>query len=178
MAHELIVAGFGGQGIMFIGQLLAYAGMMEGKKVSWLPSYGPEMRGGTANCCVVISEDEVCSPIVTEPSSLIVMNQPSLDKFEQAVRPGGLLVLNSSLIGRKSARADLRVVEIPANRIAGELGNDKVANMVALGALIKCTGAVQVDSLRRALRKVLPPHRHELVPVNESALERGLVFAG
>lgn len=178
MVHEFIMAGFGGQGIMFIGQLLAYAGMMEGRKVSWLPSYGPEMRGGTANCCVVISDEEVCSPVVTEPTSLVVMNQPSLDRFEPAVRPGGLLVLNSSLIGRAPRRTDLRVMEVPANRIAGDLGSDRVANMVVLGALVKCTGAVRVESLRRALWKVLPPHRHDLIPVNESALERGFALAG
>lgn len=177
MTHEVIMAGFGGQGVMSMGQLLAYAGMAEGKKVSWIPSYGPEQRGGTANCSVIVSEDEIGSPIVIEPNSVIVMNQPSLDKFEDQVVPGGVLVVNSSLCPRAPRRTDLRIVSIPTTEIAMELGNAKIANIVALGALLELTGAVKPESVEAALKKVLPEHRHNLIPLNKQALEKGAEFA-
>ncbi|MEA4882171.1 MAG: 2-oxoacid:acceptor oxidoreductase family protein [Clostridia bacterium] len=173
MLEELIIAGFGGQGVMVMGQLLSYSGMFEGKNVSWIPSYGPEMRGGTANCAVVVSSEQIGSPIVTEPMSVIVMNRPSMDKFEPTLRSGGLLIYNSSLIDRTPARSDLRVVAVPANEIAIELGVDKVANMCALGAYLAATRVVAMDSVVECLKKVLPERRHNLIPLNVDALHRG-----
>lgn len=174
------MAGFGGQGVMAMGSLLAYAGMLEGHHVSWLPSYGPEMRGGTANCHVVISDDPVVCPLVTEPTAAIVLNRPSLDRFENSVRPGGLLIYNSSLIDRVPTRTDVRVVAVPANRVAEAVGSARVANMVCLGAFLALTGVVSASSVVHSLRKALPVHRHNLIPLNEAALEQGtrLVHAG
>src|SRR3954447_8197864 len=127
MLEEIIIAGFGGQGVMSMGQLIAYAGMLEGKGVSWLPSYGPEQRGGTANCAVVISDEQVGSPLVTRPSTAIVLNNPSFDKFEPLLRPGGLLIINSSLVTRVSGRSDIEIIELKAIDIATDLGNTRVA---------------------------------------------------
>jgi len=177
MIHEVIMAGFGGQGVMLIGELLAYAGMLEGKKVSWMPSYGPEMRGGTANCSVVVSDEELTSPVVTEPTAVIIMNKPSLDKFEGAVRKGGVVVVNTSLIDRKVARADVEVVEVPCNDVAAELGNSRVANMVALGAFIGATRCVSKQSVMEGLRHILPERHHHLLPLNEQAIDRGIALA-
>lgn len=176
MMEEILIAGFGGQGVMVMGTLLTYAGMLEGKKVSWLPSYGPEMRGGTANCSVVIADAAVGSPVVTEPTSLIVMNRPSLEKFESWVKPGGLLLYNSSLIDLTPSRKDLRIVAVPANAVADELGNSRVANMVALGAYLGATSVVRLESVVESLKKVIPPRRHDLIPLNRAALERGLEY--
>ncbi|PKM51833.1 MAG: 2-oxoacid:ferredoxin oxidoreductase subunit gamma [Firmicutes bacterium HGW-Firmicutes-7] len=173
MTEQVIIAGFGGQGIMSIGQMLTYAGMIEDKNVSWLPSYGPEMRGGTANCNVTVSDDMVGSPIVTEASAVLVLNKPSLDKFESFVREKGLLIVNSSLIDKKTTRNDIRTYYIPANEIAAELGNDKIANMVMLGAYIELTKVVAVDSVLEALKKVLGESKAGLIPINRQALERG-----
>ena len=149
MAEEkIIMAGFGGQGVMSMGQLLTYAGMIEEKNVSWLPSYGPEMRGGTANCAVIVSDKQVGSPIITsDATAAIVMNLPSLDKFEADVNKGGNLLVNSSLIEKKASREDLNVFYIKANEIANELGNAKVANMVMLGAYLEITKVVKVESV-------------------------------
>jgi 2-oxoglutarate ferredoxin oxidoreductase subunit gamma len=171
--HELILAGFGGQGILAMGQLLAYAGMLEDRHVSWLPSYGAEMRGGTANCTVVVSDEPVASPVSSRPSIVVAMNRPSLDRFEPLVRPGGLLVINSSLCGRQAKRKDLTSLEIAATDIADELGEGRVANMVMLGALIAVTHIVEPQSVVTSLTKVLPPRRHALIPLNEQALKRG-----
>ncbi|MDK2901620.1 Pyruvate synthase subunit PorC [Koleobacter methoxysyntrophicus] len=173
MHFEIIMAGFGGQGIMLMGQLLAYAGMLEGKEVSWLPSYGPEMRGGTANCTVIVSTDKVGSPIVSKPNVIIVMNRPSLDKFEPVVRENGLLIYNSSLIDRRPKRNDLQLIAVPANEIANELGNSKIANMVALGAFIGKTKAVNIESVIESLKKVLSPEKSDLIALNKQALEKG-----
>jgi len=173
MTEQIILAGFGGQGVMSMGQLLAYAGMLEGKNVSWLPSYGPEMRGGTANCNVIITEESVGSPIVTEATAVIAMNRPSLDKFEKSVLAGGLLLINSSLIDKKSEREDIDVYYIPANDIANEIGNSRVANMVLLGAYLEKTGIVKTQSVIESLKKVLGESKLHLIPVNEEALERG-----
>ena len=173
MTQELIIAGFGGQGVMSMGQLLAYAAMLEGKKVTFLPSYGPEMRGGTANCTVVISDEAVGSPVISDPSTLIAMNLPSLDRFELTVRPGGFIVVNSSLIERKVQRDDVTSVRVPANDIAQELGNLRVANMVALGAYLGKSKAVGFDAIIESLKKALPARRHDLIPLNRQALERG-----
>lgn len=173
MKHEIIIAGFGGQGVLLLGQMLAYAGMIEGKQVSWMPSYGPEMRGGTANCTVVLSDGEVGSPVVSHPTSLIVMNRPSLDKFEPMLRPEGLLFLNKSLIDRGAQREDINVYEVRATEIADELGSGRVANMVMLGAFTQITGVVSFETLETVLKKVLPEHRHNLIPLNLQAIERG-----
>ena len=145
MQRDVIMAGFGGQGILLIGKMLAYAGMREGMEVSWLPSYGPEMRGGTANCTVVISDKPVGSPVIRSPRAVVAMNLPSLEKFEPDVRKGGLLLINSSLINRGAQRDDLTVIEVPANEMASDLGNPRGANMVALGAYLGATDAVSMD---------------------------------
>lgn len=174
---EIILAGFGGQGVMSMGQMLAYAGMIEEKNVSWIPSYGPEMRGGTANCAVVVTSGEVGSPIVTEPDVVVAMNLPSMLKFEPILKPGGILIYNSSLIEREDGRDDITVIAVPGNEVAGELGNSRVANMVVMGALLAKTNVVTEDSIKAALRKVLPSHRHDLLDVNESAMERGAEYA-
>ncbi|RKD30007.1 2-oxoacid:acceptor oxidoreductase family protein [Thermohalobacter berrensis] len=173
MEERVVMAGFGGQGVMSMGQLLTYAGMIENKNVSWLPSYGPEMRGGTANCNVIVSDTPVGSPIVTEATGAIVMNRPSLDKFESEIVQGGNLLINSSLIDRKAEREDINVYYIPANDIAVELGNGKVANMVMLGAYLELTKAVKVESVVEALKKVFGERKAHLIPLNEKALQRG-----
>jgi 2-oxoglutarate ferredoxin oxidoreductase subunit gamma len=172
--EKVIMAGFGGQGIMSMGQLLTYAGMLEGKQVSWLPSYGPEMRGGTANCNVIVSDTLIGSPVITNNATCaIVMNLPSLTKFEQNVESGGAILVNSSLIDNKTSRDDLKAFYIPANEIALELGNAKAANMVMLGAYVGLTGAVKIESIVEALKKVFGPAKSHLVPLNEQALTRG-----
>lgn len=173
MLEEIIIAGFGGQGVMSMGQLIAYAGMLEGKGVSWLPSYGPEQRGGTANCAVVVSDEPVGSPLVTSPSTAIVLNNPSFDKFEPRVRPGGLLIVNSSLIVRNSNRKDIKVIELMATDMANDLGNARVANMILLGAFLECTKIVSVESVMESLKKVLSSDKHHLLNVNKQALQKG-----
>lgn len=173
MTEQLIIAGFGGQGIMSMGQMLTYAGMTEGKHVSWLPSYGPEMRGGTANCNVILADEMVASPIVTEATTVIVMNRPSLDKYEHSVSKDGILLINSSLIDKKSDRDDIKVYYIPANDIAHDLGNTKIANMVMLGAYLKLTHVVSNETVLDALKKVLGKAKANLVPINQEALEKG-----
>jgi len=172
MQNDVVMAGFGGQGILLIGKMLAYAGMREGKEVSWLPSYGPEMRGGTANCTVVISDRPVGSPVIQSPNAVVAMNLPSLDKFEPDVRPGGLLIINTSLINRGSTRDDLTVVNVPANEIANELGNRRGANMVALGAYLGATEAVSVDGIIEVIRETFAA-KPGVIDVNITALQRG-----
>ena len=172
--QQILVAGFGGQGIVSAGKMLAYAGMKEGKHVISLPSYGPEMRGGTANCSVIISKREIASPFISHPDTLIVMNQASLDKFSERVLKDGLIIINSTLVSvDKNIKTRAKVLEIPANRIAVELGNLKVANMIVLGAFARETGEVKLDFLKIALEKILPSRRHNLIPINVKALDRG-----
>lgn len=175
MEERIIIAGFGGQGVMAIGQLLTYAGMIEDKNVSWLPSYGPEMRGGTANCGVIISSDDVGSPVVVESTTAIVMNRPSLDKFEPLVVKDGLLIYNSSLVDIPPERTDINIIPVPANEIANELGNSRIANMVALGAFIGATNAVSIDSIIESLNKILSADKN-LISLNKKALEKGRVL--
>jgi 2-oxoglutarate ferredoxin oxidoreductase subunit gamma len=172
MQNDVVMAGFGGQGILLIGKMLAYAGMREGKEVSWLPSYGPEMRGGTANCTVVISDRPVGSPVIQSPNAVVAMNLPSLDKFKPDVRSGGLLLINTSLINRGSTRDDLTVVNVPANEIANELGNRRGANMVALGAYLGATEAVSVDGIIEVIRETFAA-KPGVIDVNITALQRG-----
>jgi len=173
MEQRVIMAGFGGQGVMSMGQLLAYAGMLENKNVTWLPSYGPEMRGGTANCHVIVSDKEIAAPVISEATAAIIMNRPSLDKFENSVVPGGVIFVNSSLINRKVQRTDVEVYEIPANEIALEMGNLKVANMVMLGAFLEKTKIVDPESVLESLKKVLGESKANLIPINREALKRG-----
>jgi 2-oxoglutarate ferredoxin oxidoreductase subunit gamma len=174
MNKEMIFAGFGGQGVMLMGQILAYAGMLEGQQVSWFPAYGPEMRGGTANCSIIIGDEPVGTPIVTEPSVVVAMNLPSLDKFEPSLPVGGTLLINSSLIDRKPHRTDVKTYYVPCNDIAQELGNLKVANMVMVGAIIAASGVVNIDSVITVLAKKIFKNKPKVMPINEQAIRRGL----
>jgi 2-oxoglutarate ferredoxin oxidoreductase subunit gamma len=175
--YNLIIAGFGGQGVLVIGNLLAYAAMKEGKHVTYLPVYGVEMRGGTANCTVVISSQQIGSPVVGRPHAAIVMNLPSLIKYEPRVLPDGLLLINSSLIDVKEAsRRDIEILSIPVNEIAIDNGNPKLANMVALGAFNEKTQLVQISSLFESLEKVMDERYHHLIPSNIKAIQIGAEF--
>lgn len=177
MQTDIVISGFGGQGALFAGQLLAYAAMDEGHHVTWIPSYGPEMRGGTAHCTVIISDDEIGSPLVRHPAAVIAMNLPSLDKYEPLVAPGGVLVVNSSLVTRHPARTDIRVVEVPANALAEELGSNRLANLVLTGALLAATGALPLEAVERALAAHLPERHRSLLEANYQALRRGAALA-
>ena len=172
MQNDLIIAGFGGQGVLLIGKMLAYAGMADGKEVSWLPSYGPEMRGGTCNCTVVIADRPVGSPVVERPWVAMVMNLPSLEKYEGMVKPGGLLLVNTSLINRDARRTDVRVVKVPANEIANRLGNPRAANMVALGAYLGATRAVSLAAVEGLVRETFAG-KAKVIDSNLAALQEG-----
>ena len=174
MQTEVIIAGFGGQGVLFGGQLLAYAGLDEGKYVTWIPAYGPEMRGGTANCSVIIGDEVVGTPIVTEPKVIVAMNLPSLDKFEPMLAKDGILLVNSSLIERAAHRTDVKIWRVPCNDIAKELENPKVANMVMVGAIIAASGVVQVESVLQVLAKKIFKNKPEVMKLNEQAIRRGM----
>jgi 2-oxoglutarate ferredoxin oxidoreductase subunit gamma len=178
MTHELLAAGFGGQGVLSMGATLAYAGMIEEKEITWMPSYGPEMRGGTANCIVIVSDEKVSSPIVTTFDTVIALNQPSLDKFEKAVKPGGLLIYDSTTILNPPTRTDIQIIAIAASTEAVKMKNTKVLNMIVLGAFLERTRIVGIDSIMKALRKALPERYHNLLPLNEQALHRGMELAG
>ncbi len=171
--EEFICAGFGGQGVMFLGKLLAEAAMAEGLHVTYLPSYGAEVRGGTAHCMVVISSEEIASPVIGCPTSAIVMNQPSLSRFEERIRPGGLLVVNSSLTAERANRKDIEVVEVQATEMADSLGSVQVANMVALGCFLQKRPVVALSTVKARLEEVLPKRRHDLLRLNQEALARG-----
>lgn len=173
MQQEVIFAGFGGQGVLFAGQLLAYAGMDVGKDVTWIPSYGPEMRGGTANCTVVISDEEIGSPFVQYPTAVLAMNLPSLDKYEHLVKPDGVLVVNSSMVNREVQREDITVVSLPANDIAEESGTKRAVNMVMLGALLGNSDILSLEALEAALEAHLPERHHKFLPANKAALRSG-----
>mgnify|MGYP002520391378 CR=1 FL=1 len=173
MTNQILIAGFGGQGVLFAGKFLAYKGLLEEKQISWLPSYGPEMRGGTANCSVIISDEPVGSPIVSNPDALIAMNLPSLDKYEPAVAPGGKVFIDSTLIDRKALRDDIDAYYIPATKMAADAGIPTLANMIILGKMIKETGAVSFENLLDAMKKVVSAKRSELMDVNIKALETG-----
>lgn len=173
MNEQIIIAGFGGQGVLSMGKMLAEAGMIEGREVTWLPSYGPEMRGGTSNCSVIISDDWIGAPNITQATAVIAMNAPSLDKFESYVAPGALLFINSSIIERKAVRTDIEVHYVPANDIAEELGNSRVANMVMLGAYLAKKPIVKVDTVIDQLKEVLGAKKAHLIPLNREAIERG-----
>lgn len=175
---NVIIAGFGGQGVLFIGRLLAYAAMKERRNVTWIPSYGPEMRGGTANCTVVISDEVIGSPVITSPQDLIVMNNPSLDTFEPRLETGGLLIMNSSLITRETERKDVAVVKVPANKIAFELGSDRAANMVMLGAYIARTNVVAKETILEVLKESSGKKKMALFETNKNAFKKGMEIGG
>ncbi len=176
MQTEVIISGFGGQGTLYAGQVLAYAAMDEGKQVTWIPSYGPEMRGGTANCTVVISDEEIGSPTVKYPKAVLALNLPSLDKYEQMIAPGGCLVVNESMVNRKPERTDIRVVMLPANEIAREIGNERATNMVMLGALLANMDILPIEALEKALRNHTAQRLQKFVEMNIQALRRGAEY--
>ena len=169
--HKIIIAGFGGQGVLLIGQMIAYAGVLEGKEVTWMPSYGPEMRGGTANCTVVVSDKPIAAPLVTEATTVVAMNAPSLDKFESYVVPEGHLFINSSLIAQDASRSDVNVHKVDVNGLAKSLQNDKVANMVMLGAIVRATGVVSQESIEKVMEKIFTGKKAALIGLNTKAFE-------
>ena len=173
MTTQMLIAGFGGQGVLFAGKFLAYKALLEDKQLSWLPSYGPEMRGGTANCSVVVSDEPVASPVVTVATGLVVLNRPSLEKFEKTLLPGGHLFINSSIIDVKSTRDDIHVHYIPVNEVAEKIGNPKVGNMVMLGAFVEATKCVSMDSTINAMKAELGERKAKFFPLNEEALKAG-----
>ncbi len=172
--ERFVMAGFGGQGIMSLGMMITYAGMIENKEVSWLPSYGPEMRGGTANCNVIVSDQPVGSPLITTNATCaVVMNLPSFQKFESSVQPGGKLLINSSLIDQKSERKDIEVYYVPCNELANELGNPRVANMIMLGAILELVKPVKEESIYEAFIEVFGENKAHLLPINKEAIKKG-----
>lgn len=176
MHHEIVISGFGGQGILFAGQLLAYAAMEEGRHVTWIPSYGPEMRGGTAHCIVIVSDEEIGSPLVKHPTAALVLNPPSLEKYAPLVKPNGVLILDSTLIETRSARSDIQEIAVPAKEIADELGAPQIANVVMLGALLAATHVVALETMDKVLEEhVSAKHRH-MLQANKMALRRGAEF--
>jgi len=176
MIEEIIIAGFGGQGVILSGTLLAYTGMIEGKQVSHIPSYGVEMRGGTANCAVIISDREIASPLVPHPTSLIVLNKPSLDKFENLVAPGGSIFVNESLIDRKVEREDVKAYYIPANNIAEEAGSGRASNMVMVGAWIAVTGMLATENVKGSLGRVVSKRNIKYNDINRKAIDSGYEY--
>ena len=173
MTTQILLSGFGGQGILFTGKFLAYKGLLTDKNVSWLPSYGPEMRGGTASCSVIISDEEVGSPIISEPDVLIAMNLPSFEKFEPTVRPGGIVIADSSLIETKSSRTDIDVHYIPATALASEMGKQSLANMIILGKLLSIMGEFDEENIKTVLSKVIPPKKADMLKINMKAMSIG-----
>jgi len=173
MTKQYLFAGFGGQGILFAGKLLAYKGLMDNKNVSWLPSYGPEMRGGTASCSVVIGDEEIATPIVIHPDILIAMNLPSLDRYEKDVVSGGVIYVDSSLIERKVNRDDVKVYYIPATKLASENGLDGLANMIIMGNILKNEGAIKDESVEKALNKCISARHQDLLKFNRDAIILG-----
>ena len=175
---QILIAGFGGQGILFAGKFLAYKGLLEDLQVSWLPSYGPEMRGGTANCNVILSEEAVGSPIVTNPDVLIAMNLPSLEKYESTVVPGGQIYVDSTLISQKVERSDVQVYYIPATKMANDAGVPTLANMVMMGCVLKNNPELTFDGTAETMQKLVPAKKANLVELNMKALEAGRDYAG
>ena len=173
MQEEIIISGFGGQGVLFAGQVLAYAAVEEDKHVTWIPSYGPEMRGGTAHCTVIISDDEIGSPVVNRPTAAIVLNPPSMERYAPLVKPQGVLIVDSALVSRQSARDDLREIRLPAREIASALGFPQVANMAAVGALAAATGVVALLTLEQVLDEHLSERHRNALIANKEALKRG-----
>ncbi|WP_432822057.1 2-oxoacid:acceptor oxidoreductase family protein [Trichloromonas sp.] len=178
MNYDVFMAGFGGQGILLIGNLLAYAGIIEGRNVSYFPAYGVEKRGGAATCTVVVADEEVGSPVIGNPGAALLLNPLSMEKYFSRVRPGGLCIINSSLVDDDGAgRDDIQVVRIPVNDMALELGDARLLNMITIGAYAELSGAVSLDSLKSALKEVLPERNHRFIPMNVEAIDRGAAFA-
>ncbi|MCQ2296096.1 MAG: 2-oxoacid:acceptor oxidoreductase family protein [Bacteroidales bacterium] len=173
MTEEIIIAGFGGQGVLSMGKILAYSGVMEDKEVCWMPSYGPEQRGGTANVTVIVSDERICSPIISKYDTAIVLNQQSLDKFEKSVKPGGLLIYDPNGITKEPTRKDINIYKIAATEKAQEMGISKVFNMVVLGGFLKLKPIVGSEFIHKGLEKSLPERHHNLIPQNEEAIELG-----
>ena len=173
MTEEIIFAGFGGQGVLSMGQVLAYSAVMEGQEVSWMPSYGPEMRGGTANCIVIISDEMISSPILNQFDTVVALNQPSVDKFENAVKPGGTMIYDTNGITRHPSRKDINIYKIDAANESARMNNTKVMNMIVLGGFLKLKPIIKMENITKGLKKVLPERYHNLVPLNLDAIEKG-----
>ena len=176
MTHEIILAGFGGQGVLFAGKLMAYSGLMDGKEVSWLPSYGPEMRGGTANCSVCISDNDISSPLVLEPEYLIVMNKPSYDKFIGTVKPGGKVFIDSSMIEDTCGRTDIECCYVPATQLAQDNNLKGMANIILFGKLLKETSLTSMEVVKKGLAKCVPPSKAALIDLNLTAVKIGMEY--
>ncbi len=174
MNEEIIIAGFGGQGVLSMGMILCYSGMIENKEVSWMPSYGPEMRGGTANCIAIVSDSKISSPIISTFDTVIALNQPSVDKFEKAVKPGGLLLYESNNVINPTTRSDIEIIGINATQEAAKMKNTKIMNMIMLGSCLKKKPIIELKNILEGLKKVLPERYHHLLPLNEQALKRGM----
>lgn len=177
MKEEIIIAGFGGQGVLSMGKILAYAALLDGKEVTWMPSYGPEQRGGTANVTVIISDSEISSPILDNYDTAVILNQQSLDKFEHTVKPGGTLIYDPYGIKTKPTRTDINIIEVPAMEAVFELGNAKAYNMLLLGALIAAKPFVDIEGVMKGLKKTLPARHHHLLEANEKAIRKGFEIA-
>jgi 2-oxoglutarate ferredoxin oxidoreductase subunit gamma len=173
MTEEIIIAGFGGQGVLSMGKILAYSGIMQNQEVSWMPSYGPEMRGGTANVAVIVSDDRISSPIINEYDTAIILNQQSMDKFEQTVKPGGTLLYDPNGITKPPSRKDINIYKIEGAAEASKLGAAKTFNMIVLGAYLKIKPIVLMDNVLKGLKKSLPERHHHLMPMNEEAIKKG-----
>lgn len=174
MKKEIIIAGFGGQGVLSMGKILAYSGLMEGKEVSWMPSYGPEQRGGTANVTVILSDDRISSPVLNEYDIAIILNQPSMDKFENKIKPGGILIYDGYGIHNPVTRNDIAVYRVDAMDTATEMKNEKAFNMLILGGLLKVEPMVKIENVLLGLKKSLPERHHHLIPMNETAILKGM----
>ncbi|MCD7964116.1 MAG: 2-oxoacid:acceptor oxidoreductase family protein [Rikenellaceae bacterium] len=174
MKQEIIIAGFGGQGVLSMGKILAYSGVMQGLEVTWMPSYGPEMRGGTANVTVILSDNRISSPIVQDYDTVIVLNQQSLDKFESSVKPGGILMYDPNGISNPPTRTDITIYKIPATEESAKMGNPRVFNMIVLGALLKVNPVVEIENSFKGLEKSLPERLHKTIPANQQAILRGM----
>ncbi len=174
MTEEIIIAGFGGQGVLSMGQILCYSGVMQNKEVSWMPSYGPEMRGGTANCTAIISDEQISSPVLNTFDTAIVLNQPSMDKFEDAIKPGGLLIYESNGMIRKPKRKDINICVINAYDESVRMNNTKVFNMIVIGGFLKIKPIIDMENVIKGLQKVLPERYHHLIPLNEDAIRKGM----
>jgi len=174
MTEEIIIAGFGGQGVLSMGKILAYSGIMQDQEVSWMPSYGPEMRGGTANVTVILSDDRISSPVLKKFDTAIILNQQSLDKFEEDVKPGGVLMYDPNGITHHPSRKDINIYRIPGARLASEMGNPKTYNMIILGGFLKVKPIVKMDNVEKGLSKSLPERHHKLIPLNLEAIQKGV----
>ncbi|CCZ80117.1 2-oxoglutarate ferredoxin oxidoreductase subunit gamma [Odoribacter laneus] len=174
MTEEIIIAGFGGQGVLSMGKILAYSGIMQDQEVSWMPSYGPEMRGGTANVTVIISDERISSPVLTRFDTAIILNQQSMDKFESQVKPGGTLIYDPNGITHHPTRQDINIYRIEGARLAAESGNPKIFNMIILGGFLKVKPIVKIENVEKGLQKSLPPRHHNLIPMNIEAIQTGM----